>query len=464
MVRQVAWEQYDEQELKQVFAFAEAYKKFLDHGKTERECAAQASAEAEALGFVSLDQIAREGRKLHAGDRVYTNWMGKSFMAFIVGEKPLEAGMNILGAHIDSPRLDVKQNPLYEEEGIAYFDTHYYGGIKKYQWVTLPLALHGVIVRRDGSKVTVAIGEDPEDPVFYISDLLVHLSQEQLAKKASAVVEGEQLNLIVGTQPLKDTEKDAVKAGVLKLLKDKYDLEEEDLLSAELEIVPAGQARDLGFDRALIAGYGHDDRVCAYPSWRALADYQGTPAYTLCAILTDKEEIGSVGATGMNSHYFENVVAELYAAVNETYSELGVRRTLRASRMLSSDVSAGFDPNFASVFEKKNAAILGRGVCFNKFTGRGGKGGSNDANAEYMAEIRRIMDGANVDFQTAELGKVDVGGGGTIAYMCAKYGMNVIDAGIAVLSMHAPWEIVSKADLWEAYKCYCAFLKEAREI
>ena len=462
MVRQVAWEQYDEQEMQKVFAFAEDYKRFLDKGKTERECAAEAAAQAEALGFCSLDSVIREGRKLQAGDRVYCNWMGKSFMAFIIGEKPLEEGMNILGAHIDSPRLDVKQNPLYEEEGIAYFDTHYYGGIKKYQWVALPLALHGVIVRRDGSKVTVAIGENADDPVFYISDLLVHLSQEQLAKKASVAVEGEQLNLIVGTQSLKGEEKDAVKANVLKLLKEKYDLEEEDLLSAELEIVPAGQARDLGFDRALIAGYGHDDRVCAYPSWRAVADFEGTPAYTLCAILTDKEEIGSVGATGMDSHFFENVVAELYAAANDSYCELGVRRTLRNSRMLSSDVSAGYDPNFASVFEKKNAAIVGRGVCFNKFTGRGGKGGSNDANAEFIAEIRRIMDGANVDFQTAELGKVDVGGGGTIAYMCAKYGMNVIDAGIAVLSMHAPWEIVSKADIWEAYKCYCAFLKEAK--
>ncbi len=419
-------------------------------------------AAAERAGYVSLETVIRENRRLKAGDRVYQNWMNKDFLLYVIGEKPLEEGMNILGAHIDSPRIDVKQNPLYEDESIAYLDTHYYGGIKKYQWVALPLALHGVIVRKDGTSERVSIGEDAADPVFYISDLLIHLAQDQMAKPAREVVEGEALNLIVGSVPLKGEEKEPVKKAVLKLLNEKYGVEEEDLLSAELEIVPAGKARDVGFDRSLIAGYGHDDRVCSYPSMRAVLDYEGTPAYTLCAVLTDKEEIGSVGATGMGSEYFVNATAEIYNAVYGSYSELGLKRMLRSSRMLSSDVSAGFDPNFAGVFEKKNAALLGRGVCFNKFTGRGGKSGSNDANAEYVAQIRRIMDENNVDFQTAELGKVDVGGGGTIAYICAKYGMNVIDAGIAVLSMHAPWELVSKADLWEEYKCYCAFLKDAR--
>ena len=464
MYRKNAWTCNAGDERTALMAFAEHYKDFLARGKTERECTAQAEEIARRAGFVPLEEAVRNGVRLKPGDRVFSNWMGKSFMAFIIGSRPLEDGMNILGAHIDSPRTDVKQNPLYEDEEIAYFDTHYYGGIKKYQWVALPLALHGVIVRRDGSKAVIAIGEDPEDPVFYISDLLIHLAQDQMTKPAREVIEGEALNLIVGGMPLEGEEKDAVKANVLRLLKEKLDVEEEDLLSAELEVVPAGAPRDVGFDRSMIAGYGHDDRVCAYPSLMALADYEGVPEYTLCAILTDKEEIGSVGATGMDSHYFENTVAELYSAWADEYSELGLRRTLRESRMLSSDVSAGFDPNFAGVFEKKNAALMGHGVCFNKFTGRGGKGGSNDASAEFVAEVRRIMDEAGVDFQTAELGRVDVGGGGTIAYMCSKYGMNVIDAGIAVLSMHAPWELVSKADLWEAYKCYCAFLRGARKL
>ncbi len=462
MVRQDAWKQYDDTELAEVMKFAEGYSAFLSACKTERECVVFGVSEARRKGFADLADIVREGRTLRAGDRVYYNWMGKDLMAFVIGEKPLSEGMNILGAHIDSPRVDVKQNPLYEDEGIAYFDTHYYGGIKKYQWVAIPLALHGVIVRKDGTRETVAIGEKEEDPVFCFSDLLIHLAQDQMSKKASEAVEGEALNLIVGGRPLKDAEKEAVKAQVLKLLKEQLGAEEEDLLSAELEIVPAGRARDLGFDRSMILGYGHDDRICAYPSLRAVTDCEGTPAYTVCAILTDKEEIGSVGATGMASNFFENTVAELISACEGGYSDLTLRRCLRNSRMLSSDVSAGFDPNFAGVFEKKNAAILGKGVCFNKFTGRGGKGGSNDANAEFMAEIRRIMDDAGVDFQTAELGKVDAGGGGTIAYMCAKYGMNVIDAGIAVLSMHAPYEIAAKCDLWEGYKCYRAFAREAK--
>ena len=420
----------------------------------------EAVAEAEAKGFKSLDDVIRSGETVKPGDRIYCAWMKKSFMAFIVGTEPMENGMNILGAHIDSPRMDIKQNPMYEDESIAYLDTHYYGGIKKYQWVALPLAMHGVVAKKDGTCLEVAIGEDPADPVFYISDLLIHLSADQMQKSAREVIEGEALNVIIGSMPLKDEEKEPVKKAVLQLLKDKYGMEEEDFLSAELEIVPAGASREVGFDRSLIAGYGHDDRVCAYPSLRAIEDYEGVPARTLCAILTDKEEIGSVGATGMNSNFFENVIAELLHAAGID-SNLAVRRMLRNSYMLSSDVSAGFDPNFASVFEKKNAAFLGKGICFNKFTGRGGKSGSNDANAEYVAQVRRIMDDNGVDFQTAELGRVDAGGGGTIAYMCAKYGMNVIDAGIAVLSMHAPWELISKADLWEGYKCYLAFLKDA---
>ena len=455
-----AWQQYSPEDMKALEAFAQDYRKFLDGGKTERECVKEAVAEAEAKGFRSLDDVIRSGETVKPGERIYCAWMKKSFMAFIVGTEPMENGMNILGAHIDSPRMDIKQNPMYEEENIAYLDTHYYGGIKKYQWVALPLAMHGVVAKKDGTCLEVAIGEDPADPVFYISDLLIHLSADQMQKSAREVIEGEALNVIIGSMPLKDEEKEPVKKAVLQLLKDKYGMEEEDFLSAELEIVPAGASREVGFDRSLIAGYGHDDRVCAYPSLRAIEDYEGVPARTLCAILTDKEEIGSVGATGMNSNFFENVIAELLHAAGID-SNLAVRRMLRNSYMLSSDVSAGFDPNFASVFEKKNAAFLGKGICFNKFTGRGGKSGSNDANAEYVAQVRRIMDDNGVDFQTAELGRVDAGGGGTIAYMCAKYGMNVIDAGIAVLSMHAPWELISKADLWEGYKCYLAFLKDA---
>ena len=455
-----AWQQYSPEDMKALEAFAQDYRKFLDGGKTERECVKEAVAEAEAKGFRSLDDVIRSGETVKPGDRIYCAWMKKSFMAFIVGTEPMEDGMNILGAHIDSPRMDIKQNPMYEDESIAYLDTHYYGGIKKYQWVALPLAMHGVVAKKDGTCLEVAIGEDPADPVFYISDLLIHLSADQMQKSAREVIEGEALNVIIGSMPLKDEEKEPVKKAVLQLLKDKYGMEEEDFLSAELEIVPAGASREVGFDRSLIAGYGHDDRVCAYPSLRAIEDYEGVPARTLCAILTDKEEIGSVGATGMNSNFFENVIAELLHAAGID-SNLAVRRMLRNSYMLSSDVSAGFDPNFSSVFEKKNAAFLGKGICFNKFTGRGGKSGSNDANAEYVAQVRRIMDDNGVDFQTAELGRVDAGGGGTIAYMCAKYGMNVIDAGIAVLSMHAPWELISKADLWEGYKCYLAFLKDA---
>ena len=444
-------------------AFAKAYCAYLDASKTERECVQASIAEAKAHGFVDLDEVIASGKSLKSGDRVYRNWMNKSFMMFIVGSEPLEAGMNILGAHIDSPRLDVKQNPLYEAEGIAYLDTHYYGGIKKYQWLTMPLALHGVIARKDGSVVTVRIGEEDDDPVFFISDLLPHLARAQMAKNAAKLIEGEQLDLIVGSRPAPDEEKEPVRAAVLKLLAERYGIEEEDFLSAELEIVPAGKTREAGFDRSMLLGYGHDDRVCAYPSLAAVRDAQGVPRYTLCCILTDKEEIGSVGATGMKSKFFENTVAELYACV-KPYSELGVRRALANSRMLSSDVSAALDPTFAEVFEKKNAAFMGGGVCLNKYTGSGGKSGSSDANAEYVASLRRVLDDAGVVFQMAELGKVDVGGGGTIAYICAEHGMNVIDSGIPVLSMHAPWETISKVDLYEAYRAYCAFLQGAGPV
>ena len=465
MERKNAWAAYDAAGLAKIEAFAKNYCAFLDGGKTERECVAQAVKAAKAAGFADLDALVAQGAALKAGDKVYVNWMNKSFVSFVIGSEPIESGMNILGAHIDSPRIDVKQNPLYEDTDLAYLDTHYYGGIKKYQWVAQPLALHGVLCKKDGTTVTVAIGEDAVDPVFYISDLLPHLAQEQMTKTAAKAIEGEELNLIIGGKPVKaeGEEKATVTAGVLAILKEKYGVEEEDFLSAELEIVPAGKARDVGLDRSMIAAYGHDDRVCAYPSMQAVLDFEGTPKYTLCAVLCDKEEIGSVGATGMNSMFFENIVAEL-AALCGAGSNLAVRRVLRNSRMLSSDVSAGFDPNFAAAFEKKNTAILGRGVCFNKYTGSRGKSGSSDANAEYIAQLRRILDKDEVAFQTAELGRVDLGGGGTIAYMCAKYGMNVIDSGVAVLSMHAPYELISKVDLYEAYRCYCTFLRDAEPV
>ena len=458
MIRKSAWENYDAASMEKLEAFSKEYRAFIDAGKTERECVALAVEAAKAAGCIDLEQAAREGRKLVPGDRVYRSWMNKSVVLFVVGEKPLDEGMQILGAHIDSPRIDIKQNPLYEDEGLAYLDTHYYGGIKKYQWVAIPLAMHGVIVRIDGSVLTVSIGENEDDPVFCISDLLPHLAQDQMKKTGSEIIGGEELNLIIGGRPLPDEDKDPVKAAILKLLKDRYDVEEDDFISAELEIVPAGKSRDMGLDGSMILGYGHDDRVCAYPSMRALLDYQGVPQRTLCCVMTDKEEIGSVGATGMRSHYFENIVSELYGCLG-AYSELGVKRALQESFMLSSDVSAAFDPNFASAFEKKNAAYLGAGVCFNKYTGSRGKSSSSDANAEFIGQLRRVMRDAGVTFQFTELGKVDQGGGGTIAYMCAKYCMNVIDCGVPVLSMHAPWEIISKVDLYEAYRCYCAFLK-----
>ena len=460
-----AWTTYNATQLKAVDKFADQYKVFLDNSKTEREAIDTIVNEIEAAGYRELNTLIGGKTKLKKGDKVYSVWMNKSIAMFQIGSDPMEAGMNILGAHIDSPRLDVKQNPLYEDSSIAYLDTHYYGGIKKYQYVAMPLAIHGVIVKTDGTTVQLNVGEDEDDPVFFVSDLLIHLSQEQLEKKAAKVIEGEALDIIVGNRPLTvkakkgeedKKEKDPVKAMVLKTLKDDYDIDEEDFLSAELEVVPAGKAREAGFDRSMILGYGQDDRVCAFTSLYAFLLCKDVKR-TACCILVDKEEIGSVGATGMTSMFFENVIAEL-VNLEGKYSELTVRRALAASHMLSSDVSAAYDPSYASAFEKKNAAIMGAGMVFNKFTGSRGKSGSNDANAEFIAYIRKIMDDEKVVFQFAELGKVDLGGGGTIAYIMAKYGMNVIDAGVAVLNMHAPFEATSKADVYETMRGYVAFL------
>lgn len=456
------WNTYDETELKELHEINEKYKNCLDRGKTERECVRVAVEMAEAAGYHSLEDVVAEGKPLHAGDKVYAVCMEKALAMFQMGKQPISAGMNILGAHIDSPRIDVKQNPLYETEGMAYLDTHYYGGIKKYQWVTTPLALHGVVAKTDGTLVEICVGEKESDPVFVITDLLVHLSAEQMQKKASEVIEGENLDLLIGNRPIseneemKEEEKEAVKKNVLHILKEMYGIEEADFLSAELEIVPAGKARDIGFDRSMILSYGQDDRICAFTSLFAMLDTVETER-TSCCLLVDKEEIGSVGATGMQSHFFENVVAEL-VALNEGESDLKVRRALANSRMLSSDVSAAYDPLFAGAFEKRSAAFLTKGLTFNKFTGRGGKGGSNDANAEYLGRLRSVMEKAGVTYQFAELGKVDVGGGGTIAYIMANYGMEVVDSGVAVLNMHAPYEVSSKADVYEAVKGYRAFL------
>lgn len=454
-----AWDKYNEDGIKKIFDFCEGYRNYISDCKTERECIKEAIKLAEEKGYRNLDEVIKNGEELKAGDKVYANNMGKSLALFLIGDRPIEEGLKILGAHVDSPRLDLKQNPLYEDNELVLLDTHYYGGIKKYQWVTLPLALHGVVVKKDGSKSEVVIGEDENDPVVGISDLLVHLAQTQQEKKGNKVIEGEDLNVLIGSMPLKGKEKDRVKNNILKIIKEKYNFEEDDFLSAELEVVPAGRARDYGIDRSMIMGYGHDDRICAYTSLMALLETNSCDKTCVC-LLVDKEEIGSVGATGMKSKFFENVVAEVMDRKGE-YSELKLRRTLQNSKMLSSDVSAAFDPNYSNVYEKKNSAYFGKGMVFNKYTGSRGKSGSNDANAEYMAELRNIMDKHNVTFQTAELGKVDQGGGGTIAYILAEYGMQVIDAGIAVLNMHSPWEIASKVDIYETTLGYLAFLKEA---
>ncbi|WP_026497590.1 aminopeptidase [Butyrivibrio sp. WCD2001] len=493
MKRANVWTKYNAKQLKEVEAFADDYKNFLDNAKTEREAIDCIVNEIEEAGYRELNTLIGSKTKLKKGDKVYSVWMNKSIAMFQIGSEPLENGMNILGAHIDSPRMDVKQNPLYEDGGFAYLDTHYYGGIKKYLYVAIPLSLHGVVVKKDGTTVQLNVGEDEDDPVFFVSDLLIHLSGDLMSKKAAQVVEGEALDLVIGNRPFvvesdekKKAEKrnskltegqqyavdyekaekeesgkvsGAVKRGILGILNDLYGIEEEDFLSAELEIVPAGKARDAGFDRSMILGYGQDDRVCAFPSMRALLGVKNLKR-TGCCILVDKEEIGSVGATGMQSRFFENAVAELMNLCGD-YNDLKLRRCLANSCMLSSDVNAGFDPMYAGQFEKKNASFLSLGPVLSKFTGSRGKSGSNDANAEFLAHIRSIFEEDDITFQTAELGKVDVGGGGTIAYILALYGMNVIDAGVAVLNMHAPWEATSKADIYEALRAYKTFLNKA---
>ncbi len=452
------WDVYTDEQLQEMETVAARYMKCIDTAKTERECVRLSIKMAKEAGYKPLNSFS----ELRAGDKVYAVYNEKTIAFYHIGEESMEKGMNILGAHIDSPRIDVKQNPLYEQEGFAYLDTHYYGGIKKYQWVTIPLAIHGVIVKKDGTKAEVNIGEDEKDPVFTITDILIHLGRQQMEKKAGTVIEGENLDLLIGSTPLKGEEKEAVKANVLKLLKEKYDVEEEDFLSAELEIVPAGKARELGFDRSMVLAYGHDDRICAFTSLFAILEMEATPKRTSCCILVDKEEIGSYGASGMQSRFFENTTAEVLNLLGFN-SDISLRRALQNSKMLSSDVSAAFDPLYAEVFEKKNTAYFGRGPVFNKYTGSGGKSGSSDANAEYIAELRKVFADNDVHFQTAELGKVDAGGGGTIAWIMARYGMEVIDSGIALLCMHAPMEIASKTDIYEAVRGYKAFLKDMGE-
>ncbi len=473
MYNENAWNKYSEKETKEAMAFSEGYKDFLTKGKTERACVALALDMAKKRGFRDLDELIQAGETLKPGDKVYALNMNKNIALFVMGEKPLEQGLRILGAHIDSPRLDLKQNPLYESEGFALFDTHYYGGIKKYQWVTLPLSLHGVVIKKDGSKIDFVLGEKEDDPIFFISDLLIHLAADQLKAKGNKIIEGEKLDVTIGSIPLKADKKDekdakkdekqeekkeAVKANILRILKDAYGMEPEDFVSAEIEVVPSGKARDCGLDRSMVMGYGHDDRVCAYTSLAAILEVESCQ-YTNCCFLVDKEEIGSVGATGAQSLFMENTIAEVMACM-EGESLLKTRRALTNTKMLSSDVSAGMDPLYASVSDKKNAAYLGKGIVFNKYTGSRGKSGCNDANPEYMAQLRRILDDAKVHYQTAELGKVDQGGGGTIAYIMGNYTMNVIDAGVPVMNMHAPWEVVSKADVYEAYRAYKAFLSD----
>ena len=456
-----AWEKYDEQGIMEIFDFNEGYKNFMSLCKTERECVLTSVDMAIAIGYRDLEEVIENGETLKVGDKIFINNKDKALALFLIGEEPIEKGMRIIGSHVDSPRLDLKQNPLYEDSNLAMMETHYYGGVKKYQWVTLPLALHGVVVKKDGTKIDVVIGEDNNDPVVGISDLLIHLSADQLQKKANVVIEGEDLNLLVGNMPLEGCEKDAVKANILNILKEKYDFEEEDFLSAEIEVVPAGRAREYGLDRSMIMAYGQDDRVCAYTSLMALLDLDKSK-YTSVVLLVDKEEVGSNGATGMHSKFFENVVAEVMDRLGD-YSSLKLRRALANSKMLSADVTAAYDPNYPSVMEKKNSAYFGKGLVFSKYTGARGKSGCNDANPEFMAWLRNVMDKNDVLFQTAELGKVDQGGGGTIAYILAEYNMEVIDCGVALQNMHAPWEVASKLDIYETMRGYKAFLEEELE-
>lgn len=465
MEKKNAWKKYKEEDLKKLNDLCDDYKRFLTVAKTERESANEIIKRAEEKGYQDLEKYISEGRRILPGDKIYVNNKGKAAALFNIGKEPITNGMNILGAHIDSPRIDLKANPLYESEGFAYFDTHYYGGIKKYQWVTLPLALHGVVVKKDGTKIDINIGEKEDDPVFGITDLLPHLAGEQMKKESAKLIEGENLDIIIGNKPLsnnseeKNDEKEEIKTNILNILKEQYDITEDDFLSAEIEAVPAGKARDFGLDRSMIMAYGQDDRVCAYTSLEAFLQIEDTKK-TLSCILVDKEEIGSVGATGMESHFFDNAIAEICALMGND-SSLAVRRVLNHSKMLSSDVNAAYDPLYKSVMDKRNSSQFGHGLVFCKYTGARGKSGSNDANAEYIAELRKIMDKENIAFQISELGKVDAGGGGTIAYILANYNVEVIDCGVGVLSMHAPWEVTSKSDIYEAYRGYIAFLQNA---
>ena len=454
-----AWANYTKEDVEKLFSYAERYRQFISCHKTERECVREMVKQAEKAGYRNINALIDEKVSLSAGDKVYANYNDKTLLLFCIGKEPITKGMRLLGAHLDSPRLDLKPNPLYEDTDFAMFKTHYYGGVKKYQWVAMPMAIHGTVVKMDGSVVNITIGEDEKDPVVGISDLLIHLASEQMQKKLSEAIKGEDLNVCLGSIPLEGEEKNKVKANILKLLFDKYGMVEEDLVSAEIQIVPAGAARDYGLDRSMIIGYGQDDRVCGYASFEAQLEVEN-PDKTTATVLVDKEEIGSVGASGMQSHFFENIVAEVMQLTGE-YSSLNLRRALANSKMLSSDVTAGYDPNYSSVLEKNNAAYFGKGVVLMKYTGSRGKSGSNEANAEFVAQVRRIMAENHVTWQTAELGCIDLGGGGTIAYILAKYGMEVIDCGVAVHSMHAPWEITSKADLYEMRKAYIAFLQNA---
>lgn len=444
------WEKYNQSEKEEINSFCNRYKDFLSQCKTERECIKYAIAEAEKNGFKSLKDLIENGEKLKSGDKVYSVNMDKSLILFVVGKKPIEQGINIIGSHVDSPRLDLKAKPLYESNGFCMIDTHYYGGIKKYQWTCLPLAIHGVIFRKDGSKIDIVIGEN-DDTSFAISDLLPHLDKDK-AKE----IKGEDLNLIAGNTADINAKDNKFKNFILNILKDK-NIAEEDFFSAELEVVPAGKAKDCGIDRSMMLGYGHDDRSCAFASLEAIFTQKDFD-YSAMVLLVDKEEIGSLGATGMSSKAFENSLAEIMNLCSQ-YDELALRRALNKSNCLSADVTAAVDPNYPAPFNTATDAHFAKGISFNKFTGARGKSGANDANPEFISKIRNILDVENVTYQASEMGKVDEGGGGTIAYIMAKYGMNVIDAGVPVLNMHAPWEIISKADIWESYKCYKAFFK-----
>ena len=459
MEKESAWKKYTEEDLNKLELLCNDYKQFLTIAKTERETTKEIIKRAEEKGYENLEEYISENKRLLPGDKIYVNNKGKAVALFNIGTEPITNGMNILGAHIDSPRIDLKANAIYESDGFTYFDTHYYGGIKKYQWVTLPLAIHGVVIKKDGTKIEICIGEDDADPVIGITDLLPHLASEQMKKEGAKLVEGENLDPIIGSKPLEAEEKDKVKQNILMILKEKYNMEEDDFLSAEIEIVPSGKARDFGLDKSMIMAYGQDDRACAYTSLEAFLEVENTKK-TLSCILVDKEEIGSVGATGMQSHFFDNAIAEICALMGND-SSLAVRRVLNHSKMLSSDVNAAYDPLYKSAMDKRNSSRFGHGVVFCKYTGSRGKSGSNDANAEYIAELRKIMDEADVSFQLSELGKVDIGGGGTIAYILANYNVEVIDCGVGVLSMHAPWEVTSKSDIYEAYRGYIAFLQNA---